>query len=122
MVKLQGAKALTHAREVEVHVNIAKAELDETRAKLKGIRLRTDELKDLLAELQERAVSALDLLESETFDVHAHADRFQRAITLVMAVRDVAATPVVSAMGELNEHSENLTIKYRPMVEENERG
>jgi len=35
-----------------------------------------------------------------------------------MGVRDVAATPIVDAEGELDERSANLTIRYRPLIEE----
>ena len=122
MVKMQGSKALTHARKVEADIAVAIAELDETMAKLEAVDLRTNELGTLLARLRSRAVAALDLLESEPFQPDAHAERFQRAMNLVMAVRDVAATPVVDASGELTEHSENLTIKYRPMTEDSEDG
>lgn len=122
MVKMQGSKALTHARKVEADIAVAIAELDETMAKLEAVDLRTNELGTLLARLRSRAVAALDLLESEPFQPDAHAERFQRAMNLVMAVRDVAATPVVDAFGELTEHSENLTIKYRPMTEDSQDG
>ena len=36
-------------------------------------------------ELIERAVAALDLLESEPFDAVSHASRFQQAMTLAVA-------------------------------------
>lgn len=122
MVKLQGSKALTHARKVEADINVAIAELDQSMAKLKAVDLRTDELGSLLNQLRNRGVAALDLLESEPFQPNAHAERFQRAMNLVMAVRDVAATPIVDASGELTEHSGNLTIKYRPMAEDAQDG
>lgn len=64
----------------------------------------------------------MDLLESEPFEPHAHAERFQRAMNLVMAVRDVAVTPVLDADGELTEVSGNLTIKYRSMTEDAQDG
>lgn len=120
IVKVQGSKALTHARKVEADINVAMAELDETMVRLTAVDLRTDELSTLLARLSARGVAALDLLESEPFQPDVHAERFQRAMTLVMAARDVVATPVVDASGDLTEHSANLTIKYRPMLEEPE--
>jgi len=122
MVKRQGSKALTHARNVEADVNVAMAELDQTMTKLNGIDQRTSELGTLLDELRSRGVAALDLLESEPFEPHAHAERFQRAMNLVMAVRDVAVTPVLDADGELTEVSGNLTIKYRSMTEDAQDG
>ena len=97
---------------------MAIAELDETDARLDAVDSRANELKSLLAGLTTRAVEALDLLESEPFDAEAHAARFQHALALVLAVRDVAATPIIDSDGELNERSANLTVKYRPMTEE----
>jgi hypothetical protein len=68
--------------------------------------------------LTTRAVEALDLLESEPFDAEAQAERFQHTLALVMAVRDVAATPMIDAEGELSERSANLRVKYRAMTKE----
>ncbi|WP_306950221.1 hypothetical protein [Streptomyces sp. B4I13] len=118
LVKGQGTKALTRAREFEAKIAVAIAELDETGARLKGVDARAAELRELLTDLTCRALEALDLLESEPFDPPKHATRFQRAMTLVMAVRDVAATPIVDTEGELDERSANLTIRYRPLIEE----
>ncbi|MGQ4358746.1 hypothetical protein [Streptomyces sp. SAS_272] len=118
LVKGQGTKALTRARDFEAKIAVAVAELDETGARLKGVDARSAELRELLADLTCRALEALDLLESEPFDPPKHAARFQRAMTLVMGVRDVAATPIVDAEGELDERSADLTIRYRPLIEE----
>ncbi|KRD18889.1 MULTISPECIES: hypothetical protein [unclassified Streptomyces] len=118
LVKGQGTKALTRAGEFEAKIAVAIAELDETGARLKGVDARAAELRELLTDLTCRALEALDLLESEPFDPPKHATRFQRAMTLVMGVRDVAATPIVDAEGELDERSANLTIRYRPLIEE----
>lgn len=75
----------------------------------------------MLERLTERAVAALDLLESEPFDAQVHAPRFQQALMLVIAVRDVAEAPVIDASsGEPAEHSAKLIVKYRPMIEEPE--
>ncbi|MEH0556942.1 hypothetical protein [Streptomyces sp. B21-101] len=118
LVKGQGTKALTRAGEFEAKIAVAIAELDETGARLKGVDARAAELRELLTDLTCRALEALDLLESEPFDPPKHATRLQRAMTLVMGVRDVAATPIVDAEGELDERSANLTIRYRPLIEE----
>ncbi|MEV4673786.1 hypothetical protein AB0K34_19215 [Actinomadura sp. NPDC049382] len=119
VLKGQGTKAITQAREREAEIAVALAELDETEARLRGVDARADELSSLLAKLSAQATSALDLLESEPFDSLAHAPRFQRAMSLAMAVRDVATTPIIDAEGELTEQSANITIKYRPMAEGN---
>ncbi|MEU0764222.1 hypothetical protein ABZ351_31585 [Streptomyces microflavus] len=117
-VKSQGAKAVTRAREFEAKTAVAIAELDETEARLSGVDARAAELRALLTALAFRALQALDLLESETFDAPRHALRFQRVMTLVMAVRDVAATPIVDTEGKLDERSANLTMRYRSVTEE----
>ncbi|MEV5846933.1 hypothetical protein AB0M32_33710 [Streptomyces sp. NPDC051985] len=118
VVKGQGEKAITRARGFETKVAVAIAELDEMDTRLEGVDARVAELRELLADLTFRALEALDLLESEPFDLPRHAARFQQAMTLVMAVRDVAATPIVDAEGELDECSANLTIRYRPLIKE----
>lgn len=115
----QGDKALTKAKEVCAKVEVGIAELDEFDTKLSTLDTRTDELRSLLGDLHKRAVTALDLLESEPFDAKTHAPRFQRAMTMAMAVRDVAAAPVVDEAGDLTEESGKLTVKYRAMTEEN---
>ncbi|MEV0239379.1 hypothetical protein AB0I06_05470 [Streptomyces sp. NPDC050674] len=117
-VKGQGTKAISRAREFEAKTAVAIAELDETDARLKGVDARAAELRALLTDLALRALDALELLESEPFETRKHAVRFQRAMTLAMAVRDVAATAIVDASGQLNESSANLTITYGPLIEE----
>lgn len=118
VVKGQGTKALTQAREFEAKIAVATAELGETDARLKAVDGRVDELSALLKKLSGRASEALDLLESEPFQPKEHAPRFQRALMLVMAVRDVAATPVIDSEGALNERAANLTVRYKAMAEE----
>ncbi len=115
---MQGDKALTGAKEVCAQVDVGIAKLDEFDSKLSAVDTRVDELRSVLSELQGRAVAALDRLESEPFDADVHADRFQRAMTLAMAVRDVAAAPVVDEAGDLTEESADLTVRYRAMTKE----
>ena len=81
---------------------------------------RADELHSVLNKLTARAVDALDLLESEPFDPPAHAGRFQQAMNLVIAVKDVAGAPVIDDSGDLTEESSNLTVKYRAMTEDDD--
>jgi hypothetical protein len=51
--------------------------------------------------------SALHELEAEPFGLNRHAGAFQRAMALVLAVRDVAAAHIVNAEGDLTD--EKLT-------------
>lgn len=115
----RGDKALTKAKEVCAKVEAGIAEIDEFDAKLSAVDTRTIELRSVLTDLRERAVTALDVLESEPFDANEHAERFQRAMTLAMAVRDVAAAPIVDEAGDLTEESRDLSVRYRAMTEEN---
>jgi uncharacterized membrane protein len=114
----QGDKAMTKAKEVCAKVEVGTAELDEFDAKLSAVSSRAEELRLVLKDLRDRAVAALDLLESEPFDAKAHAPRFQRAMALAMAVRDVAAAPIVDEKGDLTEESGQLVVRHRPMTEE----
>lgn len=117
----QGEKAKTQARLNEAEVNIAVASMGETKAAFDAIVVRVRELHGLLSELVARSTAALDLLESEAFDADRHGDRFRRAVSLTVAVRDLAATPVVDSHGELNEKTGAFTIKYRALLKEEER-
>ena len=116
VIKGQGEKALTEAAEHQARLEIANAELGETDALLTGVGQRIDELRDLLRTLTAKAVAALDLLDSEAFDPRVHASRFQKAMALTVAVRDVAATPVLGEEGELTEDSAKMAVRYRPMT------
>lgn len=118
VAKGQGTKELTRAKEDEAKVAVAIAELDEMDARLVAINTRAEELSAVLGTLKLRAVEALDLLESEPFDPPAHAERFQRAMGLVIAVKDVAEAPVIDDSGDLSEQSANLKVKYRAMTED----
>ena len=120
MVAGQGEKAQTKARENEAEVNIAIAEMKVAKVKFDAIRGRAKELERLLAELMERGATALNILESEPFEPSRHASHFQSALTLALAIRDIASTAVVDDFGVLNEGAATLTLKYRPLIEEDE--
>ena len=118
VVKGQGTKARTKAHRYEAQVNVETVKMFDMRAHFTAVDERVQELADLLDQLVARGVESLDLLESETFDPAKHAQRFQHALNLVMAVRDVAATPVVDGSGELNDNTEGFSVRYRPMAED----
>ena len=118
VTKSQGTKAVTKAEAYRAKVAVAIAELDEADARLDAVDERISELSSLLSRLTERAVDTLNLLESEPFNPQTHAPRFQKALSLVMAVRDVTAAPVLDASGGLTEQSAKLIVKYRAMTEE----
>jgi hypothetical protein len=114
----QGWKAKTEASEYEAKVRVEIAEMQKTKAKFDAIGARAAELERLLGQLVVRATPALDLLESEPFDPAHHAARFQQALTLTMAVRDVASTQVVDESGDLNEETVTFKLSYRTLIKE----
>lgn len=118
MVAGQGEKAKTKAREHEARVNIAIAEMQATKTTFEAIVARVEELGALLNQLVSRGTSALDLLESESFDPDHHDVRFWQAMTLAVAVRDVASAQVVSDAGGLNEETSVFKLRYRPLIKE----
>lgn len=114
----QGEKARTKALENEAAVNIAIAEMGTAMVAFDAIQDRARELLDLITATRVRAVDALELLESEPFDPERHATRFQQALTLTTAVRDLASAQVVNDEGDLDEGSARFSLTYRPLVEE----
>jgi hypothetical protein len=117
VIKGQGTRALTQARKLETKVAVGIAELDRSDEVLKGVDNRCEELASLLSSLTRRAVIALDLLESEPFVPEVHAPRFQNAIGLVMAVRDVAATPLLEADSTINGKTDTFSVRYSAMTD-----
>lgn len=114
----QGEKAQTKARENEAAVNVAIQEMGLTKEVFDAIISRADELEVLLRQLETSATSALELLESEPFDAERHAAPFQRALTLTMAVRDVATVQVVDDAGQLNPGADRFKLTYRALAKE----
>ncbi|MGB3520650.1 MAG: hypothetical protein WBA50_04160 [Mycobacterium sp.] len=120
VTQTQGAKAATKAREIQAKTAIESAKLDELAAVLEAVRSRVGEVSSVLNALAERGIAALDRLESEPFDPQKHAERFQKAIVLALAVRDMVAVPVVDEDGELSDESSNMKVKYRAMIDDEE--
>jgi hypothetical protein len=116
----QGDKALSKAAEVKAKVAAEVAKMDLFDTSLSAVDERANELRTVLKRLRVRSVDALELLESEPFDAEKHASRFQHALSLTLAVRDVAMALIVDADGDLTERSSDLTVKYRAMTEDNE--
>lgn len=118
VLKGQGQKALTQARQVEAAVAVASAEMERSAADLDVVDLRARELVDVLVGLTAKAVAALDELESKPFDPGADAETYRRAMTLTIAVRDVALAQVIDSEGGLDDAVVKMTIRYSPMAEE----
>lgn len=118
VAKAAGTRALTHAQAYETAAATKCADLDLANERLHGIDQRVAELSGVLKGLCSRAVSALDELESVPFDADEHETILQRAMVLVVAVRDVAAAPLLTDEYHLTEESGMLKVKYAPMIAE----
>ncbi|MFE6224146.1 MULTISPECIES: hypothetical protein [unclassified Streptomyces] len=114
----QGEKAMTRARENEAAIGVAIAGMQAKKATFDGIIARAAELESVLAQLVERATRALDLLESEPFVPEPHAARFRRALSLAVAVRDVASAKIVDESGEPYEETAPFRMRYRTLLKE----
>ncbi|WP_230535630.1 hypothetical protein OHB02_19015 [Streptomyces albidoflavus] len=121
-MKNQGTKAQTEAINRRTAVDDAIAQLDVRDQFLRGVRKRAREMDDILIRLVSHATNAIDLLESEPFDIDAHGKRLQTALVLVKSVRDVATAPVADEDGSLDANTEQLIFKYRRASEENSDG
>lgn len=119
VAKGQGKKAITKAMEKQAEVDIAIAQLDATKTLLESVDLRVVELHSVLSGLVAQALDSLEILESEPFVAAQHAERFQSALLLVKAVKEVALAPVLDEEGNLSAEGSTLTMKYRKMAEGN---
>ncbi len=117
-VKNQGTKARTEADRHLTEVEIAIATFDTRDELLRGVQVRTRELEELLIRMMTRATEALNVLESEPFDITIHAERLQKALVLVKAVREVATAPVADEDGNIDMRTEQLMFTYRNTYEE----
>jgi hypothetical protein len=108
----QGEKALTKASEYKAKANAEIATLDEARDFLKRVQRRIDELGDLVTDLDNRAILALNELESRPFDKNRDADKFQKVALLIKALAEIMKTPVLDSQGKLNPVTYRIMNKY----------
>lgn len=114
MVAGQGEKALTKAQEYKAKANAEIAKLDEARDFLKRVQRRIDELCNLVTDLDNRAVLALNELESRPFDKNRDIDmsKLQRLLMLIKALAEIMKTPVLDNQGKLNPITDRIIEKY----------
>lgn len=117
-VKNQGTKAKTEADRHKTQVEISIARLDARDELLRGVQDRAHELDGLLLRMMARATDALDVLESEPFDISTRAELFQTALIMVRSVREVATAPVADEDGNIDAGTERLVFTYRETHEE----
>jgi hypothetical protein len=108
----QGEKALTKASEYKAKANAEIATLDEARDFLKRVQRRIDELGDLVTDLDNRAILALNELESRPFDKNRDAGKFQEVGLLIKALAEIMKTPILDSQGKLNPVTERIMNKY----------
>ena len=120
VTKGMAIKALADAQKRETQVNVWCAQLDLADGSLTAVDQRAEELTELLNKLRPAAEAELDELEAVPFDPDKHTTQLQRTMMLVLAVRDVATTPLLTTGGDLDEQSGTLTVKYRQMTKETE--
>ena len=118
VTKVMGVKAKADAQQHTTTVEVWCADMDLADGELTAIEQLAEELSELLNQLSSAAVAQLDVLEAVPFDPNEHTEQLQRTLMLVLAVRDVAGTPLLTGDGEPNEQSQAMTVRYRPMVKE----
>lgn len=117
-VKNQGTRAKTEADRHKTEVETSIARLDARDELLRGVQDRAHELDGLLLRMMARATDALDVLESEPFDISIHAERFRTALIMVRSVREVATAPVADEDGNIDAGTERLMFTYRETYKE----
>ena len=108
---IQGEKALTQAKKYEADVKKAQAEMDLQIDLMKRLRRRSDELRSVLDQLDERAKSSLKELSNLDFDPDCDLERFQQTALLMAEIGLVLSAPLLDENGTLTQ--ESLTIIER---------
>ncbi len=109
----QGEKALTEARRYEAEANTEIDKLDAFEDSLGQAQRRITELKDLVNNLNDRAIEGLVELESKPFEPKQDAGKFQQVALFIKALVEIIKTPVLDAEGNLNQATATLKAKYR---------
>jgi hypothetical protein len=120
LLSSHGSKALTEATRYKADVEKAVADMKKMEVVLNGIQNRVDELKDLLIELEKRALIELSELHSILNDFNMtntnHLRIFQQAGLMVKAIGEIANTPIINYEGETTEISAILINKIRTIL------
>lgn len=109
----QGEKSLTKARRYDAEANTEIAKLDVFENLLEQVQTRTQELKDLVKTLNNKAIDGLEELESKPFERDRDAVKFQQVALLIKALAEILKIPVLDNKGNLNQATAILTAKYR---------
>ncbi|URR36420.1 hypothetical protein NBE99_04600 [Thermosynechococcus sp. HN-54] len=122
----EGEKALTEAEKKLTRAKEYVAEIDEKittmaayiRYLKDGVQRRIQELESVLKNLDQRCQRALNELEvaiKQGFDIQREEDvqKFQKALLLVKALREIIRTPLLDRDGNLNPEHTRLLAAYR---------
>lgn len=115
-LKNRGTAAKTQAEEHRTEVARLIAEINERNALLRAVRKRANELRDVLEEMQNRAIAAIEELEAVVFDPDVHMKQLQEALLLVKGVGDLITAKLLDDDGDLLSSTGDLIIKYRNYV------
>jgi len=108
----KGEEALTKAREYETQVNIEIANIEATQDFLLQVKRRIAELANLLCNLNNRANTALEQLESQPFERERDVSKFQEVALLMKALAELMKTPILDEGGELHPSTISIQAKY----------
>ena len=112
----QGEKAMTKAKTHEARVAVAVADQAAFRSFLDTLDARIAEVSDVSAGLVRRAQEALSVLEQLDFAPAKHITEFDRAMRLAVAVREIAATPLLGEDNQINSEMLRLIPTYKEMT------
>jgi len=120
LLSAHGAKALTRAKKYSAEVDKAVATLENSWVVMKGIMERVRELKELLLQLEQRALGGLGKLKPlvakfDTNNMH-HKEVFQKTALLMKSIGEIANTPILDENGNVSIGSEIVAGKARSVL------
>ena len=101
MLGKYGGKALAESSRYEESVNAEIAKLNAFEDFLGHVQRRIIELKQLVTNLNDRAIHGLTAIESRNFSYERDAEKLQQVTLLIKTLAEVMKTPVLEANGNL---------------------
>ena len=97
----RGGKSLVESNRYEESINAKIAKLNTFEDFLGHVQRRIIELKQLVTNLNERAIQSLTAIESRNFSNERDAEKLQQVTLLIKTLAEVMKTPVLEANGNL---------------------
>jgi len=120
LLSAHGSKALTRAKKYSAEVDKAVATLEKSWVVMEGIMVRVRELKELIMQLEQRAVVELEKLKPlvENFDTNnmRHKEVFQKTALLIKSIGEIANTTILDESGNVSIGSEIVAGKARSVL------